>query len=217
MVNQTFWHERIGAARKCPCLFLDRDGVIVEEVNYLHRREDVRLLPGIRELVLRAKAAGFAIGMVSNQAGVARGYFDWSAFAVVLAEIVALMGCGDEVFDFVAACGAHPDGVVEGLRVAGHSWRKPMPGMLMAAGACLEFDLASSIMVGDQLSDVQAADAAGIAHVFHVRTGHGASQRAAAADHRLRSGGTLHLVDGLDEVGIRLGWQDEGGNHGHRS
>ena len=207
-MNQVFWYERTNATRNRPCLFLDRDGVVVEEVNYLHRAEDVRLSPGIRKLIIGARARGLAIGIVTNQAGVARGYYEWSDFEIVQKAIVNALDCGAEPFDFVAACGTHPDGVVSGLRVAGHSWRKPMPGMLLAATACLGLDLAESIMVGDQLSDVQAADAAGVGLVFHIGTGHGAIQRAAVADHRLRSRAELHLIDRLDETRARLGWHD---------
>jgi len=199
-VNQVFWYERVGALRNRPCVFLDRDGVVVEEVNYLHRREDVHLVPGIKELILTARELNYAVGLVTNQSGIARGYYDWIAFENIQREIADLLCCGADPFDFIAACGTHPEATIEALRVPAHSWRKPMPGMLLAAAACLELNLAESFMIGDQFSDVRAADMAAVGHICHVATGHGGKDRAAVANYRLESSGALHLINGLDEV-----------------
>ena len=206
-MNQTFWYERPNAPSNCPCLFLDRDGVVVDEVNYLHRPADVRLLPGARDAIILARSRGFAVGLVTNQAGIGRGYYDWQAFEAVQHKITELVDCGHDAFDFVAGCGAHAEAAIPLLRVAAHSWRKPNPGMMITAAACLGLDLAASIMVGDQISDIQAANAAGIGRMFHVATGHGARQRAAVALYEPSPPATLTLIDDLDGVATALGWR----------
>lgn len=176
-MSQIFWRQRAGARTHAPCLFLDRDGVVVEEVGYLHRAEDVRLLPGAAEVIAAARERGWAVGLVTNQAGVGRGYYDWTAFAAVQAVIAEQLGLGPEPFDFVAACGAHPEAAHDHLRIADHPWRKPNPGMLLMAAQALSLDMPASIMVGDQLTDLQAGLAAGVGRVAHVLTGHGAEAR----------------------------------------
>ena len=71
-----------------PCLFLDRDGVIVEEVNYLHRPEDIRFIPGVLAAIARVNQSGIPIVMVTNQAGIGRGYFGWDEFHALQAFIL---------------------------------------------------------------------------------------------------------------------------------
>ena len=205
-MSGTFWSHREGAPYGTPALFLDRDGVVVEEVNYLHRLEDVRILDGAPELIAEGRRRGYAVGLVTNQAGVGRGYYDWAAFEAVQAEIARQLGFGPEPFDFIAACGAHPDATVEELRVAEHPWRKPSPGMLLEAARRFGLDLPASIMIGDQVSDLQAGMAAGVGRVVHVRTGHGVRAREAAAAFAEGRPQVL-LVEDLAEAAGRLGWR----------
>ena len=133
-MSQIYWHERAHAPHGVPCLFLDRDGVVVEEVHYLHRRGDVRLLNGAAALIEAARTRGWAAGLVTNQAGIGRGYYGWADFESVQEEIAAQLGLGPEPFDFVAACGAHPEAPGAFHRIANHSWRKPNPGMIAHGG-----------------------------------------------------------------------------------
>lgn len=170
---QTYWraYARLGANR--PTLFLDRDGVLVEEVDYLGRVEDVRLLDGVADLLEHARSQGFAVGVVTNQAGVGRGYYGWADFEAVQAEIARQIGSGDTPFDFIAASGCHPQAVTPELRIDGHPWRKPNPGMLLHAAEVLGLDLSRSVMAGDHLTDMQAGAAAGVGALVHLRTGHG--------------------------------------------
>lgn len=205
-VSQVFWFEKDDARRNCPCLFLDRDGVIVEEVNYLHRREDVRVLAGAAELIAAAQRRGFAVGVITNQAGIGRGLYDWAAFVDVQDEIVARLGLGSSPFDFVAACASHPAAVDPFQRIENHSWRKPNAGMLKMAASALDLDLASSVLVGDQLSDIAAGAAAGIGRMLHVSTGHGRSRRADIAAFGQERGLDLTFVADLMEAARQLGW-----------
>ena len=80
-------------------------------------------------------------------------------------------------FDFVAACGAHPEAIIPEQRIEAHPWRKPAPGMLLAAAAALRIDMGNSVFVGDQVTDVQAAMSAHVGRAVHVLTGHGPRNR----------------------------------------
>jgi D-glycero-D-manno-heptose 1,7-bisphosphate phosphatase len=126
--------------------------------------------------------------LVSNQAGVGRGYYNWDGFADVQAEIDRQLARADAHLDGIFACAYHQD-ALDPFRVIQHPWRKPQPGMLLEAAQQLSIDLAGSIMIGDQIGDLQAARAAGLPDAILVRTGHGTSSLAsnAAAFDDLRS------------------------------
>lgn len=213
-MSQVFWFERDEARRGVPCLFLDRDGVVVAEVNYLHRAADVSLLDGAAALIGAARRAGWCVGLVTNQAGIGRGYYDWAAFFAVQHEIALRLGLGPEPFDFVAACGSHPDAADPFHRVGNHSWRKPNAGMLRMAAGALDLDLAASVLVGDQVSDLQAGAAARVGRLIHVETGHGPRERAAVEAFAETPGHPpLDRVRDLVEARGRLGWP-AGAPHG---
>lgn len=162
-------------------LFLDRDGVLVAEVEYLHRIADLRLLDGAAAIAAAARAAGVAAIEVSNQSGIARGMYDWTAYEAVEAELDRRLGDAGAALDARVACGLHPD-FTPGWTSSDAHWRKPGPGMLTLAADRLALDRGRSWMVGDMASDVAAARAAGLAGCVHVATGHGAGHRAAALD-----------------------------------
>lgn len=142
-------------------LFLDRDGVINVDIGYLHRREDCIFIPGIFELVRRARAAGYDVFVVTNQAGIARGYYSEETFAEftewLLLQFVAE---GASVTD-VYYCPHHPTAGVGKYHTACEC-RKPAPGMLLRAAREHIIDLSRSVMVGDSEADMVAAKAAGI-------------------------------------------------------
>lgn len=158
-----------------PALFLDRDGVVIENVDYLSDPDRVKLIPGIRETIRSFRARGYVIVVVTNQSGVGRGYFGLDAYLKVEARIRALLGTEEP--DAVYACPFYAPGVAP--FDCDHEWRKPQPGMLKAAAADLSLDLAASVMVGDSLTDIEAGLSAGVSCVFHVLTGHGHVQRSA--------------------------------------
>ncbi|MDA1132583.1 MAG: HAD-IIIA family hydrolase [Proteobacteria bacterium] len=162
-------------------LFVDRDGVLVAEVEYLHRIADLCLLDGAASIIAAANAAAVAAVEVSNQSGIARGMYDWPAYDAVEAELDRRLANGGAALDARVACGAHPD-FTPGWSASDAHWRKPGPGMLTLAADRLRLDLGRSWMVGDLASDVAAARTAGLAGCVHVATGHGAEHRAAALD-----------------------------------
>jgi len=163
-----------------PALFLDRDGVIIEEKEYIARPDDVELLPGITDLIRTARKAGMAVVEITNQAGIGRGYFGWQEFLLVESRAMKLLDERGERLDAVFACPFHPDGRPP-YRQAGHAWRKPNPGMLLEAGRLLNLDLPRSVLVGDKVDDHAAGRAAGLRSAVHVLTGHGREHAAAVS------------------------------------
>jgi D-glycero-D-manno-heptose 1,7-bisphosphate phosphatase len=188
------------AARRAPKpvagLLLDRDGVLVREVNYLHRRQDVEIAPGAVALLRWAAQVGLPVAVVTNQAGIARGIFGWNEFQAIQDEIAARLAAEGVAVDLVIACPFHPEHT-PGWDTAHARWRKPGPGMLKAAAEFLNLDLSCSWMVGDNESDIAAAKAAGLAGGVHVLTGHGAVFR----DNALAlANETFSVVPALDLV-----------------
>lgn len=152
-------------------MFLDRDGTLIEEVGYVNHPSRVRLLPGAADAVARLRAAGNAVVVVTNQAGIARGYLPRSLVDAAHAELERqLAGAGTRV-DGIYLCPHHPTEGVGDLRVACEC-RKPAPGMLLAAAADLGLDLTRAALVGDLPSDVAAGAAVGARTVL-VLTGLG--------------------------------------------
>ncbi|WP_420407916.1 D-glycero-alpha-D-manno-heptose-1,7-bisphosphate 7-phosphatase [Hoeflea sp.] len=164
-----------------PCLFLDRDGVVVEEVNYLHRPEDVRLISGAARIIRQANELGWVCGLVTNQAGIGRGYYDWPDFMAVQQTIDRELANSGAKLDFVLACPFHAEASRSEYRHAAHPWRKPHPGMLLEICKHFELDLGKSVIVGDQLTDIDAGKRAGIANRYLVLTGHGSRQPEASS------------------------------------
>ena len=160
-----------------PALFLDRDGVMVEEKIYLSDPSHVRLLPGIPELISAARARGMAIVEITNQAGIAHGVFEWSDFVQVENRLSELLAERGAAVDAVFACPFHDQGRPP-FHAVDHPWRKPRPGMLLEAASLLNLALGESVLIGDKLSDMQAGRAAGLAFGIHVLTGHGRSHQA---------------------------------------
>jgi D-glycero-D-manno-heptose 1,7-bisphosphate phosphatase len=150
------------SARPRPALFLDRDGVINADRGYVARPQDFEWLPGIFEAVRTARRLGFAVVVVTNQSGIGRGYYTEQDFAAVTAYMQERLARENAPLDAVYHCPFHPDAVEARFRHPDHPWRKPRPGMLLAARDDMELDLARSAMVGDRPSDVEAGAAAGV-------------------------------------------------------
>ena len=156
-----------------PAMFLDRDGVIIENAHYLERLSDVCLIPGAAQAIRRLNNAHVPVFVVTNQSGVARGYFPESFIRDThahLDEMLALEGAHVDGWYF---CPHHPSEGIDGYRLD-CACRKPKPGMLFAAARDHDLDLSRSWLIGDNLTDCQAGAAAGCRTVL-VRTGHGRS------------------------------------------
>jgi D-glycero-D-manno-heptose 1,7-bisphosphate phosphatase len=155
-------------------VFLDRDGTLVEEVPYLHEPDRVVLLPGVVGVLDGLAAAGYALVVVTNQGGVARGYYDEGAVDLVHCRLGELLAGAGVRLDGVFHCPHHPEGMVAGYARACRC-RKPEPGMLEAAADRLGLDLAASYLIGNHQTDVGAAVAAGATPLF-VTTGRAAGR-----------------------------------------
>ncbi len=149
-------------AKARPGLFLDRDGVVVENVHYLRRVEDIRLMPGISGIIELARSFDMSVAVVTNQSGLARGLFNLATYHHVSDAIDAALLSEGRHIDISVACPFHPDKTPESS--AGHEWwRKPGPGMIHLVGARYGVDLGRSWIIGDNLSDLEAGARAGLA------------------------------------------------------
>ncbi len=154
---------------KRPAVFLDRDGTLIEDVGYPHRLEDLRLLPGVVPPLQKLQALGFVLVVVTNQSGIARGYFSkdqMHAFHALLGERLEAAGVRIEA---LYHCPFHPNASVAEYR-GDSPLRKPKPGMLLLAAEEHGLDLAASFSIGDKKSDVLAGQAAGCRTIL-VQTG----------------------------------------------
>ena len=180
-----------GAIRR-PALFLDRDGVIVEEVGHLHRPADVRMISGAAEVIAAANRSNVPVVVVSNQSGVGRGLFGWPEFAAVQQRIVEELAERRAFIDAILACPCHAEARPP-YRHPDHPARKPNPGMIYAAARLLPILLRASWMIGDRASDLTAGRTAGLAGGLLVLSGLGqreleASQPLATASFRIFAG-----------------------------
>lgn len=161
-------------------VFLDRDGTLNEEVNYLHRTEDLRILPGVAEAVCALRNAGFNIVVVTNQAGVGRGYYteqDVEHLHAFMNEQLAAQGAQVDHFFY---CPHHPVHGIGAYKQVCHC-RKPETGMFEMAQKYYEIDKEHSWMIGDKLIDVQAGRNFGV-HTALVGTGYGKKEREQAQE-----------------------------------
>jgi len=185
-----------GQAR--PALFLDRDGVIVEDPGYLGRAADIVIIPGAVETIALANRLGVPVVEVTNQAGIARAYYGWQEFLEVEEALTRQLARAGAVIDGVLACPYHCEGVAPWSHPA-HPARKPRPGMLLAAARFLNLDLSDSWIVGDKVGDLLAGYNAGLRGGLHVLTGHGRQQRQAAVDSN-PEGFELRLGDSIRDA-----------------
>ncbi len=158
--------------RPRPALVLDRDGVIIEDTDYIGDPDEVRLIPGAAEMITVANRAGVPVAVVTNQSGIDRGLYGWDAFAAVEAEIAARLAAAGARLDAVLACPFHPRFTPRyGARHA--HWRKPGAGLILALAERLNIDLGRSWLVGDKPSDIEAACEAGLAGAIRLPCLHG--------------------------------------------
>ncbi len=152
-------------------VFLDRDGTINVEKEYLHRAEEFVFIPGAPEAIRLLKETGFLVIVVTNQSGVGRGYYDEEAVHRLHRYMDGELARHGASVDAYYLCPHHPlHGIGDYRRECG--CRKPLPGMLLEAARDFTIDLAASYIVGDKLADVEAGHAAGCRPLL-VRTGYG--------------------------------------------
>ena len=163
---------------KQPAVFLDRDGVIIENrARYVRAWADVTFLPGALAALARLSRAPLAVVIVTNQSAVGQGLLSEPEAEAINANLLTAIRAAGGRVDAVYLC-PHTD-------ADGCDCRKPAPGLLVRAAADLDLDLPRSVLIGDALSDLAAGRAAGVGRVALVRTGRGAAQERLAAGQRL--------------------------------
>lgn len=168
-------------------VFLDRDGTLIVEKNYLHRPEDVELFPGTGAALQRLGDAGFKLIMVTNQSGVGRGYFTLADAESVNAEICRQLAQHGARVEKCYIAPEAPDQTSRG--------RKPSPQFLFDARDEFTLNLAESFMVGDKLADLECGWNAGVKKSILVRTGYGAEVERDEPDKISRAGVVNNLTE----------------------
>lgn len=143
-----------------PALFLDRDGTLVHAFHYPSRPEHLRLYTNIGPELCALQGLGFSLVVITNQAGIARGYFSPLDLQRLHAHLYAELAHVGVYLDGIYHCPHHPDGVIPELAIR-CACRKPQPGMLLQAATDLDLDVERSWFVGDILDDVEAGNRAG--------------------------------------------------------
>tara|TARA_B100000242_G_C42924950_1_gene428891 strand:- start:185 stop:859 length:675 start_codon:yes stop_codon:yes gene_type:complete len=154
---------------KRPALFLDRDGVIIEDEHYIKDVEKVKLCDGIIELISISNSYNVPVIVVTNQSGITRKIFDWKDYELVTQRMIDLLGKKAKI-SAIYANGYGPNEKT-------NNWRKPNPNMLIEAANELNIILNESIIIGDRLSDLIAGEKAGLKFLFHIKTGKGLEER----------------------------------------
>jgi D,D-heptose 1,7-bisphosphate phosphatase len=149
-----------------PAVFLDRDGTLIAEREYLHRPDQVEIFPEAIEGLEKLRDAGFSLILVTNQSGVGRGYFTLADVEKVHDHINAILGARGIRFEAIYVAPEAPDQPSRG--------RKPSPQFLFDARDALGIDLTRSYMIGDKLIDLECGWNAKVAQSILVRTGYGA-------------------------------------------
>ena len=156
---------------KRPALFIDRDGTISEEVGYVNHPSRFRVFPYSAEAIRKLNDAGWLAIVITNQAGVARGYFSEDVIHKIHDQLTRDLEAGSAKLDAIYYCAHHPS-VGEPPYRLDCDCRKPKPGLIEQAAKDFEIDLSASWMAGDRYSDIELAHNAGLRSVF-VLSGYG--------------------------------------------
>lgn len=170
MANSHQTKGGLHSASRQPAVFLDRDGVLIENIDgdYVRSISQIEVLPGAKEAINKLSKAGFPLIIVTNQAAVAKGYITNDEAWTIQHEVESLVGKNNQSLHSIICPHASTDGC---------DCRKPKPGMLLEGAEKYHLDLKSSYFIGDALTDIAAAKAAGVQSIF-VFTGRGESEYA---------------------------------------
>ena len=157
-------------ANSVPAIFLDRDGTINVDHGYVHEVDQFQFIDGVIDALHELKKMGFALVLLTNQSGIARGKFTEDQFMQLTEWMDWSLADRGVDLDGIYYCPHHPD-AGEGEYRQQCDCRKPQPGMFISAQRHLHIDMAASYMVGDKVEDMQAAQAAGVGTKVLVKTG----------------------------------------------
>jgi D-glycero-D-manno-heptose 1,7-bisphosphate phosphatase len=187
-------------SKRSHALFLDRDGVVIQDEHYINNVDSVRLLKGAKNLFNSAKEKGVPIIIITNQSGISRGITSWDSYHEItkrMLELLEFPSCLQAIYSNS-----------ESPQTNSKYWRKPNPGMICRSMQDLDIDLDNSTMIGDRRSDLKAALESGIKKLIHLKTGHGSAERSAVTKWHKQENtrcakfqtSSLLLLDDLDIV-----------------
>lgn len=158
-----------GKQKKSPIFFLDRDGVIIEDVNYINDYKKVKLCPGAKDFIRKIYKKNIPIVIVTNQSGIKKGLISWEQYLLVTNSMIEKLGKPNPIAAIYA--NSHLSELPKS------NWRKPNPNMILQAIKDLNLDIRHSFLIGDRESDILAGLRAGIENLIHVETGHGKNEK----------------------------------------
>ncbi|MDC3031594.1 HAD-IIIA family hydrolase [Prochlorococcus sp. AH-716-P08] len=161
--------NRKNNSKKSPVLFLDRDGVIIEDVHYINDPNKVKLCLGARKLIRKFYENNIAIVIITNQSGISKGLITWADYISVTKSMIEKLGNPNPISAIYA--NSHLS------ELPRTNWRKPNPNMIFQAITDLNLDIKKSILIGDRGSDILAGINAGIENIISVETGYGLKEK----------------------------------------
>ena len=176
-------------------VFLDRDGVINKDKAYIHRWEDFEFVPGAIEAMRRLQEAGFVIVIVTNQSGIARGFYTEAQYQRLTASFRQELTSNGLKLGGIYHCPHHPMGRVQHLSVDCEC-RKPAPGLILQAARELGLSLHNSVLIGDKATDIEAAHLAGIGYAYQVKSDNDESRLVSA----MAKGHYCNLLECVDQI-----------------
>lgn len=184
--------------KKQKAVFIDKDGTLIPDIPYNVDAGQITLSEGAIEGLKQLQQAGFLLVIISNQSGVARGYFPEDALTAVQQKIETLLAENEVHLDGFYFCPHHPQGTVAAY-VMECACRKPQPGLLLKAAHDLHIDLIQSWMIGDTPADVEAGKRAGCRTVLLLKEQEAQKRRPACEPDIL-----IHNISGAAEQILRL-------------
>ena len=176
--KQNIWAEKLSNKifENSPCLFLDRDGVLIDWKDYTMETKDAKLINGSDKIIKECNKKKIPVILITNQGGIGLGLQTWNSFVKIQKKIINELSNKNAKIDGVIACPHHP--LARGkYRHKNHPCRKPNGGMFVVAKKLFKIDLKKSWMVGDKINDLKAANSKGLKQGFLVLTGYGKEEK----------------------------------------
>ena len=198
LIFNNLYYESIRKNSKA--IFIDRDGVINEDLHYLKDPDKVKLCPGAKSLIRKIFEKNIPIIIVTNQSGISKNFLKWSDYHKVTNKILEELGNPNPITAIYS--NSYKDS-------KSNNWRKPNPNMIIQASIDFNLNLEDSILIGDRNTDLEAGYRSGIKTLVHVKTGHGGRERDEViknfqSNKFLKTNINTHLIDNLLDFPLQL-------------